>query len=919
MALTAGTRLGAYEVTAAIGAGGMGEVYRATDTNLKREVAIKVLPEALAADPERLARFQREAEVLAALNHPNIAHVHGLERSGRTTALVMELVEGPTLADLMADRAHSAPAAAGTGESASRGSAASGRRTPRALTTSDVLAVARQIAEALEAAHERGIIHRDLKPANIKLREDGTVKVLDFGLAKATEPTAASGDLANSPTLTSPAMTQLGVILGTAAYMAPEQARGAAVDRRADIWAFGVVLYEMLTGSPLFDGPSVTDTLAGVLKGEIDLGALPSDTPAAVRTLLRRCLERDRKRRLQAIGEARIVLDDVLDGSAAGTLAPPETHAASRPWRWIAAAATLGVLLVASLTIAVAHLREAPARALSVEFDIALPEGIGNWNYLSGPVVSPDGRYVALAGEGGLFVRPIGSTQFVGLDQSGRAALPFFSPDSGSVAYVIGSPRHLARAPVTGGAPEGIADLPFSISGAAWGPDGTIVVGQQRGPLYRLPSAGGGAPTALTTLDQSRRERGHLVSGFLPDGRLLYEAQSAAAQSCATDPCPDVSTAQVLSIDASRSTRLGEGVSSATYAQTSAGSGALLFVKGRELWAQRFDARSTVLSGEPVRLAGGIGDGTVSASMNGVLVYGAAASSPVFELAWLDRAGARLGTVGDVAAYSNPALSPDEHWLAVAVTDPVKHTRDIWVTDLVRKTKTRLTSSERDEMNPVWSPDGQTVIYSSAEADPSVRNIYRKPASGVGDAEVVLKTDAGQKNVEDWSPDGRNLIYNVDSADVWWLPLTGEGTPTALLKTSFTEDQAKLSPDGRWLAYRSYESGRAEVYVQTFPPGPRRWQISNAGGSDPQWRHDGRELFYLAEDQMMAVSIAPHADAIEAGLPQALFRVSVEQANRRNHYLVADNGKRFLIVQPVKAITSPLVTAVVNWTLPASK
>jgi hypothetical protein len=878
----------------------MGEVYRATDTQLKRDVALKVLPEALANDPDRMERMRREAQMLASLNHPHIAAIHGVEGH----ALVMELVEGPTLDDLIGrskDRPlHSPDGAAGL--------QAGG------LAVNDALKIARQIADALETAHEKGIIHRDLKPANIKVTPDGAVKILDFGLAKIVDDSAASADVANSPTISARA-TEAGLILGTAAYMAPEQARGLPADRRADIWAFGVVLYEMLTGRPLFPGPTVTDILADVLKSEIRFVDLPADTPPAIRVLVRRCLERDRKQRLQAIGEARIVIDDVLAGKMGALAEPPPAATVVRSKKWIAATAISSALALMLLAWIVVESRQVAPEALAVEFDMSPPDAVGNVNYI-GFSISPDGRYVAITGLGGVFIRPVGSVSVVRLDQPKQGAFgSFWSRDSRFLAYFTG--RQIRRVPVPeGGVPQVVADLPFEPSNGAWSLDGTIVVAQENGPLFRL-ATGGGAPTAVTALDQAKGERDHFVTDFLPDGRLIYLVRSIAP-TCATGNCPPTWAAYVMTMESNARSLVMEDARNIAFVRTQAGDRIMLFTRaGQEIWAQRFDERSFVLSGEPIRLVSDVANGPPwSASMNGTFVYRAAPPPPQVSLVWFNRAGVRLGTVGEVASYSNPALSRDERWLAVAVADPATRARDIWIIDLVRKTTSRLTTEAGDKTNPQWSVDGQSVYYTWADTVGAVRNIFRRRASGVGQPEPVLKTQTDQKNVEDISPDGRQLLFNLNSNDIWSAPLDGSGPPSELVTGEFSQEQAKLSPDGRWIAYRSNESGRPEVYVQAFPPGSERWQISNGGGHEPQWSRDGRELFYLGGDQLMAVPIAVRAGGIQADLPRALFRVSLEQVNRRSRYVVADNGQRFLVAEPLVQTTPVRFVVRANWTLP---
>ena len=712
MSLTSGTRIGPFEVVSLVGVGGMGEVYRATDTHLKRAVAIKVLPAAVARDPDRLARFQREAEVLAALNHPNIAAIYGLEKTSDVTALVMELVDGEDLSALIARQGQTAPAAAGPSESApaagagvgpranevkSRGAAARVGGAPRAMSVDDALPIARQIVEALEAAHEQGIIHRDLKPANIKVRADGTVKVLDFGLAKAMDPAgASSADAMNSPTLTARA-THMGVIVGTAAYMAPEQARGRAVDKRADIWAFGVVLYEMLTGRRAFEGEDVSTTLASVLKEDVRWDVLPKDLPVPLGKLVRRCIERNPRQRLQAIGEARIAIDEVLAGGAVAESASPQPAGASRPLTWMAATAVLAALLLVSLATAVRHLRETLPVPATVAFDLPLPEAIGELRSQDAPVVSPDGRYVALIGSNGLSIRAVSSTQAVRFGGIDSAISPFWSPDSRTIAYFQNATVSslLKRVSISGGVPDAGVNLPWRGFFGAWGPDGTIVVVGQ-GRLHRIP-AGGGAPSPLGPLDTARGETYQGNPSFLPDGRHLMYVSAAADLSNAT--------VRVRALDSNETTDLMTGVRDATYARAADGIDRLLFVRGGELWAQTIDLRALRLSGEPVRIATGIENrvpfgAAFSASTNGVLAYRVTAPPERSQLVWHDRTGKALGTVGDPAIYSNPSLSLDDRWLAVSKLDERVGTRDIMVIDLLRKTASRLALGRRRRSQP---------------------------------------------------------------------------------------------------------------------------------------------------------------------------------------------------------------------------
>jgi Tol biopolymer transport system component/predicted Ser/Thr protein kinase len=885
MTLSTGTRLGPYEIVALLGAGGMGEVYRARDTRLNRDVAVKVMPEIFAQDSERMARFEREAQVLASLNHPNIAQLYGLEER----ALVMELVEGPTLAERIAGGP---------------------------LPIEEALPIAKQIAEALEAAHEKGIIHRDLKPANVKVRPDGSVKVLDFGLAKALADDAIAGDSAHSPTL-SIAATRAGVILGTAAYMSPEQAKGKPVDRRADIWAFGIVLLETLTGRKMYSGETAAETLAFVMTKDPSLEALPGETPVAVRRLLRRCLDKDPKRRLQAIGEARIAIEETLSGAAPEPAPPPAPTAApvpqtQRPVAWMAFAGAATLLALALAVVAAVHFRETPAKTPVVRFLVAPPEKTSRrpWDF---PVVSPNGEYLALvAGSdtvSSLWVRPLHSLTAQSLPGTEGASMPFWSPDSRFIGFW--AQGRLKKVEISGGPPQTLCDAPF-MTGGTWGPDGTILFAPfPSGPLRRVAAAGGEAKL-VTTLDASRQETLHSRPAFLPDGRqFLY--QVAATQ-------PEHNGVYIGSLDSKDTRRLLSGTGNAVYAAAATGQGYLLFARGDPLMAQPFDPKKLGFSGEAFPIAERVSSaGTVgsafSVSDTGVLAYQSSGGLNTTQLVWYDRNGKRSEPVGPPAEYSNPALAPDERKLAVGRTDPAAKTRDLWVFDLVRGTASRLTFDPADDLNPTWSPDGSRIAFTSERKGP--RNLYQKLASGTGEEELLFESPE-RKSVEDWSPDGRFLLYNVGGApktrdDLWALPLTGDRKPVTLVRTPFNDSQGQLSPDGRWLAYRSAESGKYEVYVQAFPPSGGKWQISTAGGEEPRWRRDGKELFYVAEDKLMAVRVKAVGSNFEAGIPGMLLEAPLVKAGHRNRYLVASNGQRFLINATLEQTAASPFTVVLNW------
>ena len=899
MSLTPGTRLGPYEVIAQIGVGGMGEVYKATDTNLKRAVAIKVLPASVAADAERLARFQREAEVLAALNHPNIAAIYGLERSGATTALVMELVEGPTLADRIAQGA---------------------------IPLDDALPIAKQIAEALEAAHEQGIIHRDLKPANIKVRSDGTVKVLDFGLAKAMEPAAGSSpSMSMSPTITTPAMTQVGMILGTAAYMAPEQARGKAVDKRADIWAFGCVVFEMLTGTRAFGGEDVTDTIAAVVRAEPAWSALPANTPPAIRRLLRRTLAKDPKERLQAIGDARLELGELISGAAE----PAATMAASASphlplWRralpWVTALVLLAGIGVLSFILFGAIPPDAPVIRSSV---LPPEEGTGfalDAN-IGGSAISPDGRMLAfvadLNGAPMLYVRPLDSLSARVLPGTQDAARPFWSPDSRNIGFIARG--KLQRIGVTEGTPRVICDVAFA-RGATWNSEGVIVFSSARPGVLNRVAAAGGTPVPITALDQAGDEAFHYWPQFLPDGKhFIYVARNRSSDRSVVyagslDDTPGVSTR----------VRLVESPYGAVFAPDpdNPATGYLLFVQGANLMAQAFDSATLTLRGEAEPAGFDIGrtesNGYIdlSASRTGVLAHGNSTQAMQLErLAWFDRSGKMSDPISEPDHYINPRLSPNGRSLIVSVLgvqESSRVTEDLWQIDPARSTRTRVTFSGANNSNPIWSPDAREISY--RVRDPGVvreQGVFRKAASGTGEATMLLPPEESTEIAPlDWADDGRFLLYRkrvlaANQSELWAIPLesgASAGKPFLYLKgfgVELAPPVARLSPGmigQRWIAYTSFESGTQQVYVQDFPEARGKWQISTDEARWPAWSRSGKELFFVSAGKLMSVALTSTQGIFEAGKPQPLFDITSQLLN--NGYDVSPDGQRFVFVVP---------------------
>jgi Tol biopolymer transport system component len=879
--LTPGTRLGAYEVVSLLGAGGMGEVYRARDTKLNRDIALKILPEVFTLDGDRTARFVREAQVLASLNHPNIGHIYGLEDSGSTHALVLELVEGPTLADRIAKGA---------------------------MPLDEALRVAKQIAVALEAAHEQGIIHRDLKPANIKIRNDGTVKVLDFGLAKALEPASAtiSPAVSASPTITTPAqMTGVGMILGTAAYMSPEQAKGRPADKRSDIWAFGCVLYEMLTGTRAFAAEDVSETLAAVLRAEPDWTVLPKNTPVSIRRLLRRALERDRRSRLADIVDAQLDIDD-------GAREPSEIARASRsfsPRREAAwATVTLAAVLV-SVALGWRLFFAPPIPAPAVRFTVTPPT---ETPFIL-PAVSPDGQRIAFVAENSegvpiVFVRAVNAIAPVALKGTERTSISiFWSADSRWVAFFADG--KLKKIQVDGGTPVTICDRRGSAIGGTWNANGTILIG--RSPGIERVSAEGGEPTPVTTPGAS--EAAHLSPFFLPDGRhFLYVVVEKVAPEV-------VPTRRVFVGDLDSNDRrpvltlgVGDNVVNVAYA-----AGFLFRMRAGALVAHPFDVARLTPPGEAIPVENAVQTqyalAAFSVSTNGVLAYQPAdAAAGDFRLTWLDRAGRQLSVLGEPGSYSNTELSPDGKRLAVSIVDEASRSRDIWTFDLTRGVRTRFTSNPADERAPLWSPDGSHITFNIGHT-PSF-DLFQKAANGAGSVEPLLQ-DGLSKDPNSWSPDGRFLVYRVTGPsatnDLWVLPTFGDRKPYPLVVTPFNENDASFSPNGRWVAYDSDESGRPEVYVTAFSGGGK-WEVSTSGGGLPRWRGDGAELYYITPDgAVMAVPVKGDTTSLEIGTAERLFQAHPPMQPGR-FYVVTADGQRFLFITNPAA--PPPLTVVVNWT-----
>jgi eukaryotic-like serine/threonine-protein kinase len=893
MALASGTKLGSYEILAAIGAGGMGEVYRARDAKLGRDVAIKVLPASFARDAERMARFEREARLLASLDHPNVASIYGVEDSGETLALVMQLAEGPTLADRI-----------GQGP----------------IPVDEALRIARQIADALEYAHERGVVHRDLKPANIKISRDDSVKILDFGLAKAVQGEASEAEIANSPTLTHMA-TQAGILLGTAAYMSPEQAKAKPVDRRADIWAFGCVLYEMLTGTMAFHGETVTDTLAAVIRGEPDWSALPANTPARVRVLLQRCLQKDPKQRLRDIGEARISLDEVLSGAPEVSSSAGVSPANFSFWRRVLPWAVACVAVLAAIAVTFSYVGRTPAAPIQlVRFEIPVPQKLT----LLSPAefdLSPDGRQLAFDATGAdgtssIYIRPLDSLQARRLPGTESTDWPFWSPDSQHIAFFTG--EKLRAIDVSSGTIETICDT-VKEGGGSWSRNGLIVFGQPDGGVMKV-SADGGSPIPVTSVDSSRGEVGHMFPSFLPDGRhFIYLRVSLN---------PSIWGIYVGSVDAVPGEQDSQRLLATNYDAEYVPSldpniGHLAFLTSDgTLMAQAFDARRLKLMGKAVPLAQGIGSfsnifGFFSASAAGALVYRGGAGG-LYRLTWFDRQGEVQGTVGEPIDSAPPALSPDGTE-AVASRSDDQGGNALWLLNFSRATSTRFTFGSRAAA-AIWSPDERRIVFVSG-AD----RVYEKAADGATNEELLLKA-SGFPSPTDVSRDGRFLLYNAFAPktdwDIWALPLRGGGKPFPFLQTQFAEIDGHFSPDGRWVAYASDESGRSDVYVRPFSAdasanadgGGVKWQVSYEGGQWPIWSNDGKELYYLTLDwKVMEVDVTTNP-TFQAGSPKFLFQAPQQAGNAAGNVgsYTAD-GKRFLFSVPIEQGGQAPFNVVLNW------
>jgi len=871
-----GKTLGHYRVVDPLGRGGMGEVYVADDLNLNRKVALKFLPDVFAGDPERMARFEREARLLASLNHPNIAAIYGLEQADGKRFIVMELVEGETLAQ---------------------------RISKGALSVDEALAICRQIAEGLEAAHEKGVIHRDLKPANVMITEGDKVKILDFGLAKALSDETQPIDSSQSPTLTE-AMTRPGVILGTAAYMSPEQAKGKSVDKRADIWAFGCILYECLTGKRPFEGETVTETLAAILRGEPNWQALPPNVPLNIGLVLRHTLERDLNKRFRDASDARVLIE-------AGESSPVVLQRESiSMWRSLLRALPIGALfliLVSAATGIIVWRVKPFSEATSISrLSVSLPPGQRWWNQFPLLALSPDGTnlaYVALqGGKRQIFLRRMNSFDVTPVSGTGQAIGPFFSPDGRWLGFYAGG--KLMKVSVQGGNPLPITDADTIVTGASWGENGAIVLAPSygaRGLTQVLET--GSRPNPVASNDSASEAL--RWPQILPGGRaILYTAWNRNVEDARI---------MVRSLKTGEVKTLIQGGTDGRYVPT----GHLVYARRGDLYAVPFDLERLEVRGDPAPVLQGVMQSTEGVahyafSDNGILAYirGSAGGTEERDLVWVDRSGREQPLGVPPRQYFNPRLSPDGKRTALVIQGV---NDEIWTLDIADKKFNRLTFQGRN-LTPVWTPDGKRIVFRSDRGGNGRLNLFWLPVDGSSGAERLTISDYNDVPAS-FSPDGKSLIFArrspTNDDDLWMVPFGSNRKPYPLLETRFFEGYATFSPDGGWFAYASNESGQYEVYVRRFPGAGSVRQVSTDGGTNPIWARNG-ELFFRNGDKLMVVEVQTTPE-FRARNPRLLFETQFSFSDIAAHDVTPD-GKLFLIVKPAERDPAPAqIQVVLNW------
>jgi serine/threonine protein kinase/Tol biopolymer transport system component len=884
MSLAPGVRLGAYEIVTPLGAGGMGEVYRARDTRVGRDVAIKILPAEFSADPERLIRFEQEARASAALNHPNILVLFDVGQHHGAPFIVSELLEGQTLRERL-------------------------QGSPLAVRKAVELAI--QIAQGLAAAHEKGMVHRDLKPENVFITSDGRAKILDFGLAKLTQPEPALSGISVLPT--TPPQTVPGVVLGTIGYMSPEQVRGHAADHRSDIFALGALLYEMLSGRRAFGGDTPMDAMSSILKE--DPPDLPStgdrSIPPALARIVDRCFEKNPVARFQSTRDLAFALEGLSTYSGSAVALPESGRPPARvrsAWT-IAAAATLA--LIVTVPFAISHLRESTPLPQQVRFTIGAPEGTtysGGSNpgiaYRPAQAVSPDGRHIVfLASKAGgaatLWIRSLDSLAARALPGTEGANFPFWSPDSRFVGFFAAG--KVKKIDWTGGPAQTVCSATAG-EGGTWNADGVIVFAASAASnLSKCAESGGGEATAVTKLDETK-DRAHKFPQFLPDGRRFIFLATPANE------------IRLGSLDSPDTTKLLNADSKAMYAPQ----GFLVFVRNETLMAQRFDPALGELGSDLISIAGDVaanasnGRAAFFISEGGVLTFRTGSVGGIVQPTWFDRAGGPSGVVGEAARYLNLTLSPDGSRAVVASYEEGE-TPDLWTFDVVRGVRTKFTLDSAIDIQPVWSPKGDRVVFASAR-DGATFDLYMKNSTGTASEEILLDDDSS-KYPFSWSPDGEFILYATAGAaqDLWVLSLS-DRKPRPYMQTPYSEFAGRFSPDGRWIAYRSNESGQADIYVAPFPGPGEKTRISSTGavGGYPRWRGDGRELFYMASDNtLMAVAVDGRGSRFQAGQPQPLF--PTRSAIGRDTFDISADGQRALVLTRKESADEELITVVLNW------